>query len=92
MKLKNKAKDLEIKFVKETSKMYEEEVTALREIIKSEVMSAEIQQIKKRAGGSKQEEEDKEERQRVFKSISDNPMFSSNLTDLQTLMNEMERE
>lgn len=45
-----------------------------------------------RSGGNKQEEEDKEERNKVFKSISDNPMFSSNLTDLQNIMNEMESE
>eukprot|EP00347_Sterkiella_histriomuscorum_P022955 403336507 len=92
LKLKLKAKNLEIKFVKETSQMYEDEVAALRDIIKSEVMNAEIQQIKKRSGGNKQEEEDKEERNKVFKSISDNPMFSSNLTDLQNIMNEMETE
>ena len=72
--------------------MYEDEVIGLREIIKSEVMNAEIEQIKKRSGGNKQEEEDKEERNKVFKSISDNPMFSSNLTDLQTIMTEMEKE
>lgn len=42
LKLKIKAKDLEIKFVKETSQMYEDEVNALRDIIKSEVMNAEI--------------------------------------------------
>ena len=79
--------------------MYEEEVYSLREILKSEVMSAEIQQIKKRgvvgANGLSQlkvEEEEKEERNKVFKSISDNPMFTSNLTDLQAIMNEMESE
>ena len=33
--------------------MYEDEVNALRDIIKSEVMNAEIQQIKKRSGGNK---------------------------------------
>ena len=104
LKLKNKAKDLEIKFVKETSQMYEDEASALRDILKSEVMSAEIEQIKKRnaadnpsgtgvMGGSRgQEEDDKEERAKVFKSISDNPMFSTNLTDLQNIMNEMETE
>ena len=44
-------------------------------------------------GGSRgQEEDDKEERAKVFKSISDNPMFSTNLTDLQNIMNEMETE
>lgn len=43
MKLKLKAKDLEMKFVKETGQMYEDEIAALREIIKSEVMNAEIQ-------------------------------------------------
>lgn len=63
--------------------MYEEEIQHLRDIIKSEVMNAEIEQIKKRSGGNLQEEEEKEERNRIFKSISDNPMFSTNLTDLQ---------
>ena len=48
MKLKLKAKDLEMKFAKETGQMYEEEITSLRDILKSEVMNAEIQQIKKR--------------------------------------------
>lgn len=72
--------------------MYEDEAASLRDIVKSEVMQAEIQQIKARSGGNKEEAEDKEERQKVFKSISDNPMFSSNLTDLQALMGEMELE
>lgn len=31
-----------MKFVKETSEMYEDEANALRDIIKSEVMNAEI--------------------------------------------------
>ena len=51
--MKIKAKDLEIRFVKETAQMYEEEAIGLREIVKSEVMSAEIEQIKKRSGGNK---------------------------------------
>ena len=72
--------------------MYEDEAASLRDIVKSEVMQAEIQQIKARSGGNKEEAEDKEERQKVFKSISDNPMFSTNLTDLQALMGEMESE
>ena len=45
---KLKAKDIEIKFYKETAKMYEEEATSLREIISSDVMNAELDQIKKR--------------------------------------------
>ena len=70
--------------------MYEEEAASLRSIVKSEVINAEIEQIKKRSGGNKQEEEEKEERNRIFKSISENPIFSTNLTDLQKLMSELE--
>jgi len=92
LKLKLKAKDLELKLAKETAQMHEDEAAALRDIIKSEVMHAEIQQIRQRGGNNKQEEEDKEERNKVFKSIAENPMFSTNLTDLQQLMDELEEQ
>ncbi len=62
MKMKLKAKDLDLKFTKETSQMYEDEACALRDIVKSEVMQAEIAQIKARSGGNKEEAEDREER------------------------------
>jgi hypothetical protein len=47
-----KAKDLELKMYKDSSAMYEEEVQHLREIIKSDVMNAEIDLLKKRNGGN----------------------------------------
>ena len=62
--------------------MQENEIEHLREIIKSEVMNAEIQQLKKRSGTNSQEDDEKEERNKLFQSISDNPMFSTNLIDL----------
>ena len=52
MKLKLKAKGLEVKLYRDQTEMLEEEVKNLREIIKSEVMRAEIDQIKNKSGGN----------------------------------------
>lgn len=38
MKMRLKAKDLDLKFTKETCQMYEDEAASLRDIVKSEVM------------------------------------------------------
>jgi hypothetical protein len=72
--------------------MSEEESKHLKDIIKSEVMNAEIEMIKKRNGTDFQEQEEKEERLRAFKSISDNPIFSTNLIDLHKVMTDLEKE
>ena len=43
LKMKLKVKDLDLKLAKDSVQMYEEEIQHLRDIIKSEVMNAEIE-------------------------------------------------
>jgi len=91
-KWKVKERDLQVKIIKDTCESLQSEVAGLRDIIKSEVMSAEIEQMRKRQGANTEEEEEKEEKARMFRSLSENPMFSTNLVDIQALMSEMEAQ
>lgn len=57
-------------------------------------MNAELEQIRKRqgTGTANDEAEKREDKIKFISSISENPMFTSNLTDLQSLMTELDEQ